>query len=44
MSIEDYASLEETSTFLRNPANAERLRAATRSLDAGGGRTHDLAE
>ena len=44
MSLEDFASYEETRYLLRSPANAERLLASIASLDAGEGREHDLAE
>jgi antitoxin YefM len=44
MSVEDYASFEETRYLLRSPANAERLLAATQALDAGRGEERDLAE
>ena len=44
MSLEDFASYEETRYLLRSPANAERLLASIASLDAGEGRAHDLAE
>jgi antitoxin YefM len=37
MSLEDFASYEETRYLLRSPANAERLLAATVELDRGGG-------
>lgn len=44
MSLEDFASYEETRYLLRSPANAERLLASVASLEAGEGREHDLAE
>ncbi len=44
MSLEDFASYEETRYLLRSPANAERLIVSITSLDAGEGREHDLAE
>lgn len=37
MSLEDYASFEETRYLLRSPRNAERLTQATQSLDRGEG-------
>ena len=44
MSMEDYASFEETRYLLRSPANAERLAAAVRALDEGEGRERQLTE
>lgn len=35
MSLEDFASYEETQHLLRNPVNAERLLKAIEALDAG---------
>lgn len=35
ISIEDFASYEETQHLLRNPYNADRLLRAIRDLDAG---------
>lgn len=37
MSLEDFASYEETRHLLRSPKNAERLRRAMEELDAGQG-------
>ncbi len=37
MSLEDFASYEETRYLLSSPANAERLNEAIRELDAGKG-------
>jgi antitoxin YefM len=37
ISLEDFASYEETRHLLRSPANAERLLGAIKELDAGGG-------
>ena len=37
MSLEDFASYEETRYLLRSPANAERLLTAVDALDAGRG-------
>ena len=44
MSIEDFASYEETRYLLRSPANAERLLSSIAALDGGQGREHDLSE
>ena len=44
MSLEDFASWQETDYLLRSPANAERLRTAVAELDAGGGQPRDLIE
>jgi len=44
MSLEDFASYEETQFLLRNPRNAERLLSAVTELDAGGGVERNLAE
>lgn len=44
MSLEDFASYEETRYLLRSPANAERLLAAVADLDAGAGTTRTLIE
>lgn len=44
MSLEDYASFEETRYLLRSPANAARLAASIEALDAGEGRERSLAE
>jgi antitoxin YefM len=44
MSLEDFASLEETRYLLRSPANAERLMEAVADLDKGGGTAHELLE
>jgi antitoxin YefM len=44
MSMEDYASFEETRYLLRSPANAERLAAAVKALDEGEGRERQLVE
>jgi antitoxin YefM len=45
LSLEDYEALNETAYLLRSPANARRLLAATRQLEAGKGkrRKFDLA-
>ncbi len=44
MSLEDFASFEETRYLLRSPANAERLLVAVAELDSGRGNEHTLAE
>lgn len=44
MSIEDFASYEETRYLLRSPANAERLLESIGALEGGGGVARDLAE
>lgn len=44
MSLEDFASYEETGYLLQNPRNAERLLKAVADLDAGGGAERKLAE
>ncbi len=37
MSLDEYASLDETAHLLRSPKNAARLQSALRALDAGRG-------
>ena len=44
MSLEDYHSLEETAYLLRSPANARRLLASIKELEAGKGRARKLKE
>lgn len=44
MSLEDYASFEETRYLLRSPVNAERLLAAAIALDKGEGRERQITE
>ena len=44
MSLEDYASHEETMHLLRSPANAKRLQDSIDELNAGGGQERKLAE
>jgi antitoxin YefM len=44
MSLEDYASYEETAQLLKSPRNAERLAKAIAELDRGGGAPHELLE
>jgi antitoxin YefM len=45
ISVEDFASYEETQHLLKNPHNAERLLKAVTDLDAGkGGSERELLE
>lgn len=44
MSVEDFASYEETRYLLRSPRNAERLLEATQGLDQGEGTERELPE
>jgi antitoxin YefM len=44
MSLEDFASYEETRYLLRSPKNAERLHRAIEELDAGQGSERQLDE
>jgi antitoxin YefM len=44
MSLEDFASWQETEYLLRSPANREALLASIAELDAGGGQVRDLIE
>jgi antitoxin YefM len=44
MSLEDFASYEETRHLLHSPRNAERLLDAVAELDAGKGSARDLSE
>ncbi len=44
LSLADYEALEETAHLLRSPANAERLLAAIRELEAGAGRERELSD
>lgn len=44
MSMEDYASLEETAYLLRSPKNARRLREAIDQLRSGDGSERELPE
>jgi len=44
MSLEDFASWQETDYLLRSPANAARLREAVVELDAGRGDVRALIE
>ena len=44
MSLEDFASFEETRYLLKSPRNAERLLEATADLEAGNGSERELLE
>lgn len=44
ISLEDFASYEETSYLLQSPQNAERLRKAIEALDTGDGKERKLAQ
>jgi antitoxin YefM len=44
MSLEDYASFEETRYLLASPKNAERLAQAIAELESGAGNERILAE
>jgi antitoxin YefM len=44
MSLEDFASYEETRYLLKSPANAARLLDSIAELDAGGGTPRTLDE
>jgi antitoxin YefM len=44
MSLEDYASFEETRYLLASPKNAERLKGAVAELEADGGTERTLSE
>jgi antitoxin YefM len=44
MSLEDFASYEETRHLLASPANAKRLLDAVAELDGGGGEEKSLPE
>jgi antitoxin YefM len=44
MSLEDFASYEETRYLLKSPRNAERLLEATADLEAGNGSERELLE
>lgn len=44
ISLEDFASYEETAYLLKSPRNAERLLAAIDELDAGKGAERKLSE
>ena len=44
VSLSDWNAMEETLHLLSTPANAERLRASIRELDAGDGAEHPLSD
>ena len=44
MSLEDYASYEETRHLLQNPRNAERLLGAIAELESGRGTERELID
>ncbi|TWS93367.1 type II toxin-antitoxin system Phd/YefM family antitoxin [Reyranella sp. CPCC 100927] len=44
VSLSDWNATEETLHLLSTPANAERLRASIRELDAGGGGERTLSD
>lgn len=44
ISLEDFASYEETTNLLKSPRNAERLLTAINELDAGKGLERKLSE
>ena len=44
LSLEDYKAMEETVYLTRNPANARRLLASIRQLEAGQGKVRKLRE
>lgn len=44
ISLEDFASYEETAHLLRSPKNAKRLMGSIAELDAGKGKPRKLAE
>ena len=44
VSLEDWASMDETAYLLSSPANARRLMRAVEELKAGKGVPHDLIE
>jgi antitoxin YefM len=44
MSLEDFASFEETRHLLKSPANAQRLLESVAELEQGGGCERKLAE
>jgi len=44
MSLDDFASYEETRHLLRSPANADRLRDAIAELERGDGEERTLVE
>jgi len=44
ISASEWAGMEETLHLLSSPANAARLLAAVKGMDAGGGEEHELIE
>lgn len=44
LSLEDFASFEETEYLLKSPTNSKRLKAAIESLASGHGTERDLIE
>ncbi|MDQ0450306.1 antitoxin YefM [Brevundimonas nasdae] len=42
MSLEDFASWQETDYLLRSPANRDALRASIAELESGGGQAREL--
>jgi antitoxin YefM len=44
MSLEDFASYEETRYLMRSPKNAKRLMKAIEDLENGGGEVRELIE
>ena len=44
VSLEDWASMDETTYLLSSPENARRLRESIRELNEGKGVVHDLIE
>jgi antitoxin YefM len=44
MSLEDFASYEETRHLLRSPANSERLLSSIAELESDGGTEQNLSE
>ena len=44
ISLEEFASWEETLHLLRSPANARRLKESIDEFEAGGGKERQLAE
>ena len=44
VSLSEWNAIEETMHLLSTPANADRLRASVRQLDAGGGTERELVK